>query len=184
MKNFAQIKILYEGYLSNDTEGHTAPTIVLVQDENLNIIVDPGVLLDQQILVDKLKDEGLTPDDIDLVFITHSHLDHYRNIGMFSCAKSIASNCLWSTDTEKLLPKNISKNIKLLKTPGHSNDSLSMLVQTENGLVAICGDVFWKEDFPQLKNDPYATNRNELVKSRAHVLKLADYIIPGHGPMY
>jgi len=51
------------------------------------MIVDPGVLESQQILIDKLKEQELSVNDINIVCITHSHIDHYRNIGMFPEAK-------------------------------------------------------------------------------------------------
>jgi len=53
------------------------------------MVVDPGNLKNKKILVDALKKEGLTIDDVNIVCITHSHLDHYRNIGMFPGAKTL-----------------------------------------------------------------------------------------------
>ena len=49
-------------------------------------------------------------------------------------------------------------------------------------MVAICGDVFWKENYPE--NDEYASNGEALEESRKKVLALADYIIPGHDDIY
>ena len=37
-------------------------------------------------------------------------------------------------------------------------------------------------DFP--KDDEYASDKKGLEKSRKEVLKIADWIIPGHGRMY
>ena len=47
---------------------------------------------------------------------------------------------------------------------------------------AICGDVFWKKDFPE--NDPYASDKEKLRDSRKMILELADWVIPGHGKMF
>ncbi len=182
----AEVKILIKGYTTEDTGEHeidaTVPTITLVKDNDLVIISDPGVLENQQILVDKLKDEGLTVDDIDIVFITHSHIDHYRNIGMFPKAKTLEYWGLWDGVAVKDWDEQFTDDIKIIKTPGHNYDSLTMLVKTKNGIAAICGDVFWKENFPE--DDPYASDKEELKKSREKVLKLADWIVPGHGEMY
>lgn len=60
----AKVKILLEGYTSDDGKGEdegnekTCATISLVQDEGINIVVDPGVLESQKDLVDALKKEG------------------------------------------------------------------------------------------------------------------------------
>ena len=70
----------------------------------------------------------------------------------------------------------------IIKTPGHNYDGLSMLVKTSKGIIAIVGDVFWSERGPN--QDPYASDNAQLKKTRQEVLKLADYIIPGHGAMF
>jgi len=179
----AEAKVLIQGYTSADNpnlgEEKTRPTMVLVRDKKLNIITDPGVISDQKIIVEALKKEGLKVEDIDMVFITHSHLDHYRNVGMFKDAKVLEYFGIWEKEEVEDFEGDLTKNIKIIKTPGHDLTSLTMLVKTARGLVAICGDVFWKENGP--KNDSYASDLDKLKKSRAKVLKLADYIIPGHG---
>lgn len=85
----AQVKVLIEGYTNADSkaesggEEKTCPTVSLVRDGDLIMVVDPGILESQQILVDALQKQGLGVDDVNMVCITHSHIDHYRNIGMF-----------------------------------------------------------------------------------------------------
>ncbi|MCU0680506.1 MAG: MBL fold metallo-hydrolase [Planctomycetes bacterium] len=185
----AEVKILVEGYTNADakesletTEEKTCATITLVRDQNLVIIVDPGVLESQNILIDKLKEEGLNISDINLVFLTHSHIDHYRNIGMFPRAKTLEYWGLWEGNSSQDRPESLSSDIKIISTPGHSNDSLTLLVNTIHGVVAICGDVFWKENYPEL--DAYANDMETLKKSRQQVLAQADWVIPGHGKMF
>jgi len=182
----AEVKVLIEGYTTADTaingEEKTCPTITLVRDGNLVIIVDPGVLESQQILIDKLKEEGLSINDVNIVFITHSHLDHYRNIGMFANAKTLEYFGLWNGGSVEDWDSHFTENIQIIKTPGHNYDSLTFLVKTDKGIIAICGDVFWKEGFPE--NDAYATDIEELMISRKKVLEMADWVIPGHGKMF
>lgn len=179
----AEVKVLIEGYTSDSSgEEKTCSTISLVKDKDIIMVVDPGVLEDQQMLVDKLKEEELSVNDINVVFITHSHIDHYRNIGMFSKAKTLEYYGLWEGNTVDDWKEQFSDDIKIIKTPGHNYDGLTLLINTDKGIVAICGDVFWKEDYP--KNDPYASDKEELEKSREKILKLADYIVPGHAGMY
>jgi len=181
----AEVKILIEGYTSADSGGEkTCATITLIKDGNNKIIVDPGVLENQKMLVDKLKEEGLLVDDINIVFITHSHIDHYRNIGMFSEAKTLEYFGLWDKNTVQDWPEQFSEDIKIIKTPGHNYDGLTFLVKTSDGIVAICGDVFWKKNFPEVEDDIYATDKEKLKESRKKVLESADWVIPGHAGMY
>jgi glyoxylase-like metal-dependent hydrolase (beta-lactamase superfamily II) len=178
----AEAKILIQGFTGDSGEGETCSTITLVRDQNLIMVVDPGVLASQRLLIEVLKQEGLTVDDVTHVFITHSHLDHYRNIGMFATAKTVEHFGIWDKGYCDDRPEQFTKNIKIIETPGHSYDALSLLVETDLGTIAVVGDVFWRENYPD--NDPYASDPEQLSASRKKILELADYIIPGHGPMY
>ncbi len=182
----AEVKILIQGYTTADTaesgEERTCPTITLVKDKDIVMVVDPGVLEDQKILIDKLKEEGLTIDDVNIVCITHSHIDHYRNIGMFPKAKTLEYWGLWDRNTAEDWKEQFTDDIRILKTPGHNYDSITLLVKTDEGIVAICGDVFWKENFPE--DDVYASDKEKLKESRKKVLEMANWTIPGHGGMF
>ncbi len=183
----AEVKILVEGYTNADSvaeggEEKSCPTITLVRDQDVIMVVDPGILEDQKILIDKLNEENLTIDDVNVVCITHSHIDHYRNIGMFPRTKTLEYWGLWDKNTVEDWKEQFTENIRIVKTPGHNYDGLTLLVKTERGVVAICGDVFWKENFPE--DDPYASDKEKLIESRKKILEIADWVIPGHGKMY
>ena len=185
----AQVKVIISGYtFADSTAGasgaaeKTRATTTLVRDEGIVMVCDPGVLDSQQILIDALKNEGLGINDVNYVFISHSHIDHYRNIGMFPNAKTLEYFGIWHGEEVEDWSENLTENIRILKTPGHNYDALTLLVKTKDGVVAVCGDVFWKENYP--KNDPYASDMEKLRESRKKVLELADWIIPGHSGMY
>jgi len=184
----AEVKVLIPGYTNadsadrSDEEETSCPTITLIKDKDMNIIVDPGVLEDQQILIDALEKEGLSIEDIDIVFLTHSHIDHYRNTGMFPNAKTLEFYGIWEKNKVEDWKEQFTEDIKIIKTPGHDSSSLTFLVKIDKGTVAICGDVFWKKDYP--KDDPYASKPDKLIESRKLILELADYIVPGHADMY
>lgn len=186
----AKIKILVEGYSNVDSiaetgEEKTQPTITLIRDENLVIVVDPGILESQQFLIDALEREGLTTKDVDIVCITHSHLDHYRNVGMFKDAKVLEFFGIWSGNTMEEWQEQFTENIQIIRTPGHDDTEITFFVKTEDGVIAICGDVFWKESYPKdVEDDIFASDFKKLKESRRIVLKMADWIIPGHGNIY
>jgi len=181
----AEVKILIEGYTGVDNlngQERTQPTISLVKDKDIVMIVDPGVLPSQKVLIEKLSKEGLSLEDINYVFITHSHLDHYRNVGMFANAKVIEYFGIWDKNKVKDRIENLTENIRILMTPGHDYTSLTLFANTKQGVIAICGDVFWQEDKPEV--DLYAQDLTKLNQSRQMVLEVANFIIPGHGAMY
>ena len=182
------VTVLVQGYTNADSvavEGNdekTCATITLVRDKGINMVCDPGVLDSQQILIDALHKEGLAISDVNYVFITHSHIDHYRNIGMFPHAKTLEYWGIWDGGKVEDWKEDFTEDITIIKTPGHNYDGLTLLVKIKNGIVAICGDVFWKENAPT--HDPYASDPNKLKASRKKVMQLADFIIPGHAGMY
>ena len=182
----AEVKVLIPGYTTADSlekgEEKTCATITLVRDKGIVMVVDPGILESQQVLVDALKKESLKVKDVNLICLTHSHIDHYRNIGMFPDAKTLEFYGIWYKNTCDAWEEQFTKDIKIIKTPGHDSTSITLLVKTNKGIVAICGDVFWKENQPD--KDIYADNPRLLKESRKKVLELADYIIPGHADIF
>lgn len=193
----AEVKILIEGYAKKLEDGWLAqPSTVLIKDSELNIIVDPGS--NKELLLKKLADENLKPEDINIVFLTHHHLDHTLNIMIFpSCDILLDGDQMNINKSDKVFAysENIPKtNIKVIPTPGHIFEHSSLLVETEMGKVAIAGDLFWwldrteqKTDYESLmshKDPGGAKDEEALRENRKKILEIADYIIPGHGKMF
>lgn len=185
----AEVKILIEGYTNADSVGEsgeekTATTSALIKDGKWIIVTDPGVLESQKVMIYALSREELKVSDVNLVIITHSHFDHYRNVGMFSEAKNLEYWAFWDGNKADEWQEQFTDDIRIIKTPGHNYDGLTILVKTKEGIVAVAGDLWWKENYPETNDDPYASDPEKLKESRQKVLELADYIIPGHGPMF
>ncbi len=186
----AQVKVLVEGFTDADSKAEsggerTCATISLVRDGDLIMVVDPGVLESQQILIDALQKEGLNIGDVNMVCITHSHIDHYGNVGMFPNAKILEYFGLWDKGACEDWQEQFTPNIQILRTPGHDYTGITLFVTTEKGVVAVCGDVFWKENYPEYpRDDAFASDHEKLERSRESVLKMADWIIPGHAGMH
>lgn len=179
----ATVKVLIEGFLHRGGEEGAGSTISLVLDGDIVMVVDPGFVKDKQMIIDALEAENLSPDDVTIVCITHSHIDHYANMGMFPKAAVLEYYGIWSNDGRMVNWKGqLTENIQIVKTPGHDETGITLFVKTSDGIVAICGDVFWKENYPEV--DYYATNIKKLDSSRKLVADMSHWIIPGHGSMY
>ena len=77
-----EFKILVQGYVyKKDKALFASPTTTLIKENGLKILVDPGANKDK--LLEALSLEGLKPEDIDMIFLTHYHLDHTINIRLF-----------------------------------------------------------------------------------------------------
>lgn len=186
----AEFKVLVEGYArSSKGASFASPSSVLILDNGLIILADPGS--NSKMLLEALKKEGLKPSDIDIIFLTHYHLDHILNIRLFPGKDIYDGSTVSHEDMITEYSGNIpGTSIKVIPTPGHAAEHCSLLFRTAKGNTAVAGDVFWwndteiqKTDAKSLlsRKDAYATDEKALIKSRKLLLKEADYIIPGHG---
>lgn len=181
-----EVIVLRTGYFEMiDEKGCKAVcTISLVKDEKVNVLVDTGNVGEQEEIKNALKKFNLSVNDINFIVITHYHPDHIGNNCMFPDATFIDAVETFKGDTFTFFEDEykITDEIKVIRTPGHySNDDCSVIVKTEKGIIAITGDLFWKgqDDLP-----PFIFNKNQLVRTRRKIIKLADYIVPGHGNIF
>lgn len=189
---FAKVKVLVIGYfkwlgLGRD-KFKASSTASLIQDNGKNILVDTGNHEVEKKLISALKKQGLEPKDIDYVILTHHHPDHTANKHLFR--QAIITDWLTSYKKDKFIVdfdiinkgKNIiTPNVYIKSTPGHAMDEGSVIVKTEDGIVAIAGDLFFND---QSERNIFVHDLKDFKRSRTEILKLADFIIPGHGGMF
>lgn len=191
-KDLAQVKILLKGYFEwLDFAGKkfkASSTVTLIRDGKINILVDTGHHQVEKKIIAALKREGLKSDDINYVIVTHHHPDHVANNHLFKNA--VITDVLTAYKGDRfevdldLLHKGkniITSNVYIISTPGHELDECTVIAETTKGKIAIVGDLFWKQ---QKEKNIMVKDQKELIKSQAMVIKLADYIIPGHGGMF
>lgn len=190
----AEVKILIEGYAKKLKNGWRASsTCCFVKSGNKKIITDPGC--NRGKLLAALKKEKIESADIDYVFLSHCHIDHILLAALFKNAKFVTfdTNLLYDQDLMLEFDEQaLGKDIKILETPGHTVEHLSLLINTSQGKIALAGDVIWWVDGEEQivdinkKDDshPQELNLKKLIASRKKLLKIADYIIPGHGKMF
>ncbi len=190
----AEVRVLIEGYAKKLENGFLASsTTCLITAGDKKIITDPGC--NREKLLEALKREGLTTDDIDYVFLSHCHIDHIMLAGIFEKAKFITfdSNLMYDKDLFVEFDKHVlGKDIEIIETPGHAIEHISLLVNTPKGKIAIAGDVIWwvegEEQVFDINQKDHAKAKGmdmeKLIESRKKLLDVADFIIPGHGKMF
>lgn len=179
----ATVDLLYEGYVKEGENFEIVRnSLYLVKDGDKKIIVDPGLVESPQTIIDALHEYGLKIDDINYVYITHCHMDHIRYLGLFSNAtiidyKYIYKGEKWSDHDGD--GYQITNDVSIIHTPGHTMDDSTLLVKTQKGIVAI-SHVWWFPDKTP-EEDPMATDQVLLNKSRKKVEEVADWIGTPHG---
>ena len=175
----AAYHLLHAGYVRDDG---VAGSVSLVLDGDAVIVVDPGMVADRELILAPLRGHGVTPDQVSHVVITHHHPDHTVNIGLFANAEVVD---FWARyrgdqwldhegDGHRVCP-----HARLMLTPGHTAQDLTLLVDTDSGVVAFT-HAWWRGDrTPDI--DPLAEDQAALEASRVRILAAADTVVPGHG---
>ena len=187
-----KVKVLIEGYAKELKTGWVASSsVTLIQANGKNIIVDPGC--NRKKLLSALKKEGLRPNGINFILLTHSHADHTLLAGIFEKAKVLTTEEIYNNDHQVTHDNKIpGTNLKIIKTSGHCPEHCSLVAISGEDIYVVAGDVFWwtndeKQTINVNKKDeahPVEVNMKKLKDSRKKILKIADYIIPGHGKMF
>jgi glyoxylase-like metal-dependent hydrolase (beta-lactamase superfamily II) len=177
----AQAHILFEGYLDRP-DGRVASTVALVRDDDVVVIIDPGLIPGPDSVLGPLLGHGLGPRDATDVVFSHHHPDHTLNAALFPAARfhdhwAIYQEDQWiSRDADGF---GLSSGVRLIRTPGHTTEDIATLVDTDDGLVVFT-HAWWNARTPE--EDPYAVDPVALHESRARILEMNPaLIVPGHG---
>ena len=158
----------------------TCANVVFIKGEK-NIIFDTGNRYAKEKLVKALEENNINPDEIDYVIQSHWHFDHCSNNYLFKNAKIVTGRrMIWfpdgGADKYKKTEDMDIPGVKIINTDGHVQFHISALVEIDGENHIISGDAI-REDYIEI-----GFFKNEEAKQAAiKLLKMADYIYPGHG---
>jgi glyoxylase-like metal-dependent hydrolase (beta-lactamase superfamily II) len=173
----ARLDVVFTGY----ADDHVAGTVSLIREDDRVIVVDPGMVPARSAILDPLAALGVAPEDVTDVVLSHHHPDHTVNIALFGEVPVHDFQAVYTRDIWEDRPADgvqLSPSIRLLATPGHTPQDLTVLVGTADGVVALT-HLWWAEDGPL--EDPFALDADLLRSQRERILAVADRIVPGHG---
>jgi glyoxylase-like metal-dependent hydrolase (beta-lactamase superfamily II) len=177
----ARLDVLFTGYADSP---RVAGTVSLIRDGDRLIVVDPGMVPSRSAILDPLEELGLSPEDVTDIVLSHHHPDHTVNIALFGEIPVHDFQAVYTRDHWDSRPADgfqITRAVRLLATPGHTPQDLSVLVGTPEEIVALT-HLWWRADGPA--EDPYAPDQAVLRVQRQRVLALASRVVPGHGPAF
>ena len=177
-RTMATVHLLHAGYAAD----RVASSVVLVQDGDARIVVDPGMVAHTRLIIDPLVALGARPESVSHVFLSHHHPDHTINIALFPNAEVVD---FWARYVgDEWLDHDgdgyrLSPHAQLWLTPGHTEEDASLIVEAEDGVYAMT-HAWWRSDrTPEV--DTYAPDQAVLAASRERILAVASVVIPGHG---
>jgi glyoxylase-like metal-dependent hydrolase (beta-lactamase superfamily II) len=174
----ARLDVLFTGYAAMP---RVAGTVSLVRDGDRVVVVDPGMVPDRAAILDPLRRLGVEPGDVTDVVLSHHHPDHTVNVALFGEVPVHDFQAVYDRDRWTSRPAEgvaLAPSVRLLATPGHTPQDLTVLVGTADGVAALT-HLWWTGDGPL--DDPYAPDAAQLRAQRERVLAVADLVVPGHG---
>jgi glyoxylase-like metal-dependent hydrolase (beta-lactamase superfamily II) len=131
----------------------TFPNTVLLRGP-CTVVVDPGLPLQNDPVVRALEARGLGAADIDLVVLTHAHLDHAGGCASLTAPVAVhaletgapywplAGGLLERLPLQRLTGDcgELAPGVEWALTPGHCDGHISLCAQTDRGRAVLCGD--------------------------------------------
>lgn len=206
MKSDVSYEIIVKGNNLRLASGYLGMTnITLLQTHDGPMLVDVGHTVNRQGLVAALRERDLTPNDIPRVFLSHLHVDHVMNIGLFPYSTEIfvsRAEYEYAADPHpddpwvpwmireqlaryqlRLLdgPGEFQSTIRYIPAPGHTPGCYALVLDTSAGTVVVAQDAikFPKEVLNRRVDHAFDT-QERASRTINDLLGLADRIIPGH----
>ena len=199
-----EVELILTGFTSHTDQGRLGfCTVGLIRGDK-TIIVDTAHHGRRVMLINALADRGMSPNDIDMVVLTHAHWDHVQNVDIFKNAQvAVGADELeyakdphptdWATsgyfhdmlarrdvlavvDGQELAP-----GVRILGTPGHSKGHVSVVAETPAGSVALTGDALTAADCVKT-GKPFLVfwDEESAAQSVRRLVENATIFYPGH----
>ena len=184
-----KLRVILVGGLERHPDGtviNATSTVTLIRGER-NYLVDTGRPGTEDALIFALNRVGLATKDIHTIILTHLHSDHWGCVHLFPDAKILVH----PEEPVDVVRRNltfvgegeIEHGIRILHTPGHTPGHISVIVRAQR-VFAVAGDAIptpsnllkWLPPF-------YRFDTKLAVESMKKLVKTAEFIIPGHGPV-
>lgn len=152
---------------------------------------------------------GWTADEIDIVINTHLHCDHCGGNSKFRRAKFYVQREEWIEAFDPIAPEapfydrasfdkyavnyfnwefldgdsHILPGLDVITTPGHTRGHQSVLINTEDGVLCVSGDICNVSENVNENLEPNIVIMvPETYESFKRIRQFAHYILPGHDP--
>ncbi|OQX65474.1 MAG: Zn-dependent hydrolase [Desulfococcus sp. 4484_242] len=170
-------------------------------DADKRILIDPGHYHLFNHVRDELDRLSLSPEDMDMVIITHGHPDHMEGVRIFQGTDALVAVSSWEMEFIKAVAPHYGEalgipdfepqillqegdlkvgnlSFEVIHTPGHSPGSICLYWPDRK--VLFTGDVVFNQGIG--RTDLPGGNGKELKESIRRISLLdAEYVLTGHG---
>jgi len=180
LQGTASLQVLSTGYLG----GRFASTVTFVRDGAALIVVNPGMVADIESILRPLRYLGVCPAAVTDVVLLTARPAHIVNAALFPGARLHDATAVYQNDTKARRPADgflIAPSARLIETPGHRSDDLTLLVATPRGIVALTH--LWRSRSDGAERPPDG-DPDALRRAKSRVLGVASRIVPAHGAAF
>jgi glyoxylase-like metal-dependent hydrolase (beta-lactamase superfamily II) len=162
---------------------NVAATVGYIEDGDRRVVTDPGMVRHRSVILGPLAALGVAPEQVTDVVFSHHHPDHTLNAALFPNARFHDHWAIYQGDRWRWRDAEgyqLTPAVKLIRTPGHTPQDITVLAGTAHGVVAFTH--LWND--AGAVGDRHAVDLDELHAGRRRVLAIAEVIVPGHGPAF
>lgn len=195
----------FAAYKQLQAEGKSAgmvafPNTLLIRGER-DYLVDPGMNMQGAPILGALAELDVDPNGIKDVILTHLHYDHAEALAAWPLRRTLVHKLETEAPYAQLVAGQlemanldvvdgdegeIEPGIRWMRTPGHCEGLISILVDTDEGLTVIASDCVGPlpEYFDQMDlPEDFGPERDELLAQWKRIRDLdPKVVIPGHNP--
>lgn len=203
----ATVELLFEGFPGwSPTHGRIGwGSIALVRAGGTNLLFDTGHPGMHRLMLSRLAARKLSPADIQMVVLSHSHWDHSLGFPLFPEAEVVigARELEWAlrqapaenpsvpgylmrqladhprlralAGDTELLP-----GVTMIDTPGHTPGHMSMLVSAADGRTAIAQDAIKNRAELLARTAEQTLDAAASRRSMERIASVAEIVVPGH----
>lgn len=196
------VDILIKGFPGRSSYGYLGwSSVVLLTSAEERILVDTGAHGMRPVLLQRLKERGLEPDDITTVVLSHSHWDHSHNAPLFKRARILIHKIeldYASTGKDLMVPEGlfaflmstgrldtvpgepeIMSGVHMIRTPGHTPGQVSIVIEGDETTTVAADGLKNRQEFltgtAEMTLDPQAT-----TASIKRISEIGGVVVPGH----
>lgn len=206
IESFADSPAGFSRYKEIQRRGESAAMLVIPNASLIraarSYVVDPGVPMQGAPYSSALGNLGVDPFSVEDVILTHMHFDHVGALIEFPGRRvfvhelelaapyaKFSSGLLDTCEVIELTGEEgeLEEGVRWIRTPGHADGLITLLVDTAEGLVAIASDCIGPlpEFFEQMDLPKDFAERETLLEQWRKIRELEPVlVIPGHYPPF
>ena len=164
-------------------------TCTLISGDGFHLLVDPSLAGATEMAKELDRRTGVKPGDINAVFVTHEHGDHFAGVAHFPKAAWYAAPPVAEILNAKPgfarkfepEPKALFGAVDVIPTPGHTHSHHGLRFDCEGQSIVAAGDSVATRDFWRERRSYYNAVDPELAaRTMDHLARIAAIVIAGH----